>query len=88
MGAPRGLSKQSKRVWLWRDQGADAEREVDYPQGVSRSKSVRTAIRVLMGKRKNDVASLERILLPAGNKYPLLAVARQGLKGEGLRKLP
>jgi hypothetical protein len=70
------------------NQGADTERKEDLPQGVPWSESARTAIRVLMGKRGRGVTSLKRILLPVGNKYPTLAVARQGLKGEGLKKLP
>jgi hypothetical protein len=85
---PRGLSKQSKSVWLWWDQGADVEREEDLPQDVPRRKSARTIICVIMDNRGKDLPSLERILLPTGNKYPPLVVARQGLKSEGLRKLP
>ena len=66
----------------------DAEREEDLPQGVPRSENARTAIRVLMGKQGKNLASLERILLLANNKYPPHVVAKQGLKSEGLKKLP
>jgi hypothetical protein len=37
-----------------------------------------------MGKRGKSLASLERILLLVGNKYPLLVAAKRGLKTEGL----
>ena len=37
-----------------------------------------------MDNRGKDLPSLERILLPTRNKYPLLAAAKRGLKTEGL----
>ena len=52
-----GLLKQSKMAWLWRYQGARAEREKDLPQGTPWSESAWTAIHVLMDKRGNVLAN-------------------------------